>query len=94
MTETNGEAPYAPLRERLAPLCGVVVAIIAQVVMRDRIVLGPPYLAPVIEIALVVVLVLVLAILWAVFGRKKPAPATSSGPSEGDRPRKLRYWEQ
>ena len=58
MTETNSEAPYAPLRERLAPLCGVVVAVIAQVVMRDRIVLGPPYLAPVIETALVVVLVL------------------------------------
>jgi hypothetical protein len=58
VTATNGEAPYAPLRERLAPLCGVVVAVIAQVAMRDRIVLGPLYLAPVIETALVVVLVL------------------------------------
>lgn len=65
VTETNGEAPYASLRERLAPLCGVVVAVIAQVAMRDRIVLGPLYLAPVIETALVVVLVLVDGVLKA-----------------------------
>lgn len=58
VTETIGDAPYAPLRERLARLCGVVVAVIAQVVMRDRTVVGSHYLAPVIETALGVVLVL------------------------------------
>ena len=58
MTETDDAAPYAPLRERLSPLCGVVIAILAQVLMRDRIVLGPIFLAPVIETALGVALVL------------------------------------
>ena len=57
MTEANDAAPYAPLRERLSPLCGVVIAILAQVLMRDRIVLGPIFLAPVMETALGLVLV-------------------------------------
>ena len=65
MTGTNSDAPYAPLSARLAPLCGVVVAVIAQVVMRDRIVLGPPYLAPVVETALGVVLLLGEGVLKA-----------------------------
>lgn len=58
MSEPNLGASYAPLRARLAPLCGVVVAVLAQVLMRDRIVLGPLLLAPIIEITLGVVLVL------------------------------------
>jgi hypothetical protein len=43
---------YATLPARLAPLGAVAVAVLAQVVMRDRIVLGPLLLAPVIEITL------------------------------------------
>jgi hypothetical protein len=58
VSETNGSARYAPLRERLAPLGGVAVAVLAQVLMRDRIVLGPPLLAPIVEITLGVVLLL------------------------------------
>ena len=51
-------ARYAPLGERLAPLGAVAVAVLAQVLVRDRIVVGPPLLVPVIETALGVVLIL------------------------------------
>jgi hypothetical protein len=49
---------YARLRERLAPLSAVALAVLAQLLMRDRIVLGPLLLAPVVEIILGVVLLL------------------------------------
>ncbi|MGO4255004.1 hypothetical protein [Marmoricola sp. RAF53] len=58
MTDANEAAGYAPLGERLAPLAGVTIAVAAQLAMRDRIVLGPPVLAPAIEIALGVALLL------------------------------------
>ena len=58
MTDASDAVSYAPLRERLPPLCGVAVAILAQVLMRDRIVLGPLFLAPVVETTLAVVLIL------------------------------------
>jgi len=48
----------APLSQRLAPLVAVVVAVLSQVLMRDRIVLGPLLLAPVAEVSLGVVIVL------------------------------------
>jgi hypothetical protein len=51
-------ARYAPLGERLAPLVAVVVAVLSQVLMRDRIVVGPLLLAPVIEVGLAVVILL------------------------------------
>lgn len=53
-----GAGRFAPLGERLAPLAAVVVAILSQILMRDRIVLGPVLLAPVIEVTLGVVLIL------------------------------------
>ena len=49
---------YAPLAERLAPLMAVAVAVLSQVLLRDRIVVGPLLLVPVIETGLVVVLIL------------------------------------
>jgi uncharacterized membrane protein len=51
-------APYAPLGERLAPLAAVAVAVLCQVLMRDRIVLGPLLLVPIVEVGLSVVLIL------------------------------------
>src|SRR3954447_8653270 len=51
-------ARYAPLGERLAPLGAVAVAVLSQVLMADRIVLGPPLLAPTLEVALGAVLIL------------------------------------
>lgn len=48
---------YPSLGTRLAPLSAVVVAVLAQATMRDRIVVGPPALAPVVEGALCVGLV-------------------------------------
>jgi len=48
---------YAPLTARLAPLSAVVVAMLAQVLMRDRIVLGPLLMVPVIEAVLVVAII-------------------------------------
>src|SRR5579862_5609984 len=59
-----GEGPNSPddhfasIGARLAPLCAVTVAVAAQVLMRDRIVLGPLFLAPVTEVVLVVTLLL------------------------------------
>lgn len=52
------ERRYAPVRERLAPLTALTIAILSQVLMRDRIVLGPLLLAPVVEVSLGVVLIL------------------------------------
>ena len=49
---------YAPLGERLAPLGAVAVAVLSQVLMHDRIVLGPLLLVPIIEVSLGVVLIL------------------------------------
>jgi hypothetical protein len=54
----HDDTPYASLRDRLAPLVAVSVAIAAQVLMRDRIVLGPLLLAPILEVTLGVVLLL------------------------------------
>lgn len=65
MTDVNDDAGYAPLSERLAPLAGVTVAVIAQLALRDRIVLGPKGLAPAVEIALGVVLLLGEGVLRA-----------------------------
>ena len=56
VNESHDVAHYAPLRARLAPLCAVAVAVLAQVSMRDRIVLGPLLLVPIIETALCLVL--------------------------------------
>ena len=58
MTEADAGGRYAPLTARLAPLGAVAVAVLAQVLMRDRIVLGPLLLAPVVEVALVVAIIL------------------------------------
>ena len=58
MTETDDGARYAPLRDRLAPLGAVAVAVLSQVLMRDRIVLGPLLLVPITEVGLGVVIVL------------------------------------
>ena len=58
MSAPDEEVRYAPLVERLAPLVAVVVAVLSQVLMRDRIVLGPLLLAPVVEVALVVAIIL------------------------------------
>jgi hypothetical protein len=63
--ETNDAARYAPLRTRLAPLVAVIVALLAQVLMRDRIVLGPLLLAPIVETTLLVVLLLGEGVLQA-----------------------------
>ena len=57
MSDADAGARSASLADRLAPLSAVVVAVLAQILMRDRIVLGPPLLVPVIEIALVVAIV-------------------------------------
>ena len=70
MSEPSTE--YATLRARLAPLSAVVVAVLAQVLMRDRIVLGPPLLAPVIEITLGVALLLGESVLPAARHRIGP----------------------
>ena len=58
MSAPHDDMPYASLRDRLAPLIAVTVAITAQVLMRDRIVLGPLLLAPIVEATLGVVLLL------------------------------------
>jgi len=65
VTDVNDDAGYAPLSERLAPLAGVTVAVIAQLALRDRIVLGPKGLAPAVEIVLGIVLVLGEGVLRA-----------------------------
>ena len=54
----DASGQYAPLTARLAPLSAVVVAMLAQVLMRDRIVLGPLLMVPVIEAVLVVAIIL------------------------------------
>ena len=64
MAEAN-DVGYAPLSERLAPLAGVAVAVVAQLAMRDRIVLGPRGVAPAVEITLGVVLLLGEGVLRA-----------------------------
>lgn len=53
------ERRHAPLRARFAPLGAVAVAVTAQVLMRDRITLGPLLLVPVVEVALVVAIIVV-----------------------------------
>ncbi len=58
-------AQYAPLSERLAPLGAVAIAVLSQVLMRDRIVLGPLLLVPIIEVGLSVVLILGEEVLQA-----------------------------
>jgi hypothetical protein len=58
MTKRADATPYAPLRERLAPLLAVAVAVLSQVLMRDRISLGPTLLAPTVEVGLSVILIL------------------------------------
>ncbi|WP_426594959.1 hypothetical protein ACPPVS_05150 [Cellulomonas sp. McL0617] len=65
MTEPGTEAVFAPLGARLAPLIAVAVAILSQVLMRDRIAVGPRLLVPVIEVALVAALVLCDGVLQA-----------------------------
>ena len=56
---------YASLGTRLAPLSAVTVAVLCQVLMRDRIVVGPPLLVPVVEVALGVALILADGLLLA-----------------------------
>ena len=56
MSDASSDRPYATPSTRLAPLAAVVVAVAAQLLMRDRIVLGPLLLVPIIEIALVLAL--------------------------------------
>ena len=58
MSVLADSARYAPLAERLAPLGAVAVAVLSQVLMRDRIAVGPLLLVPVIEVGLGVVLIL------------------------------------
>ncbi|WP_456825793.1 hypothetical protein [Cellulomonas sp. P5_E12] len=58
MSEASADRRYAPLGARLAPLIAVAVAVLAQVLMRDRIALGPLLLVPVIEFVLVVAIIL------------------------------------
>ena len=58
VSTAGDNALYAPLGERLAPLGAVAVAVLSQVLMRDRIVLGPLLLVPIIEVSLGVVLIL------------------------------------
>lgn len=62
---TEPPTPYPTLGTRLAPLSAVAVAVLAQVLMRDRIVLGPPLLVPTVEVALCVALVIVDGVLVA-----------------------------
>jgi len=50
--------PEAPLSDRLAPLLAVAVAVLSQVLMRDRITLGPTLLVPTVEVGLGIVLIL------------------------------------
>ena len=57
MSDASAGPRYAPLSARLAPLLAVVVAVLAQVLMRDRIVLGPLLLVPVVEVAVVLAIV-------------------------------------
>lgn len=59
------ESAYAPLSARLAPLSAVAVAVLAQVLMRDRIVLGPLLLVPIIEVALAVAIIVADGVLQA-----------------------------
>jgi len=63
VSEADAGHRYASLGARLAPLSAVAVAVLAQVLMRDRIVLGPILLAPIIEVALVVVIIVVDGVL-------------------------------
>ncbi|MEN0128739.1 MAG: hypothetical protein AAGC49_04815 [Brevundimonas sp.] len=56
MSDAPDDRPYATPSTRLAPLAAVLVALAAQLLMRDRIVLGPPLLAPIVEVALCLVL--------------------------------------
>lgn len=49
---------YASASARLAPLAAVAVAVAAQVLMRDRIVLGPLFLVPALEVLLAVALLI------------------------------------
>ena len=58
MNKADDTAAYASLGERLAPLGAVAVAVISQVLMRDRIVVGPLLLAPITEVGLGVLLIL------------------------------------
>jgi hypothetical protein len=58
VSEAQPDAYYASLAARLAPLMAGAVAVVAQVSMRDRIVLGPLQLAPIIEVLLGVMLLL------------------------------------
>jgi len=57
VSEAN-DARFAPVGQRLAPLIAVAVAVLAQLLMRDRIVLGPLLLVPVVEVSLGVALIL------------------------------------
>src|SRR4051794_1695980 len=72
MTKRADPTPYAPLRERLAPLLAVAVAVLAQVLMRDRISLGPKLLAPTVEVGLSVILILGDGALGAHRHRMRP----------------------
>ena len=58
MSEASADRRYAPLSARLAPLLAVAVAVLAQVLMRDRIALGPLLLVPVIEVVLLLAIIL------------------------------------
>lgn len=65
MSESDAGTRSAPLSARLAPLSAVAVAVLAQLLMRDRIALGPILLVPIIEVALVVVIIVVDGVLGA-----------------------------
>lgn len=65
MSESDAGPRSAPLSARLAPLSAVAVAVLAQLLMRDRIALGPILLVPIIEVALVVVIIVVDGVLGA-----------------------------
>jgi hypothetical protein len=65
VSDTDADPRYAPLSTRLAPLSAVALAVLAQVLMRDRISIGPRGLAPVIEVALVISIVVGDAVLGA-----------------------------
>src|SRR3954471_9965124 len=58
VSQAADQTRYAPLSDRLAPLLAVAVAVLSQVLMRDRITLGPTLLVPTVEVGLGIVLIL------------------------------------
>ncbi|WP_051274340.1 hypothetical protein [Cellulomonas sp. URHD0024] len=56
---TESPAPYPTVGTRLAPLSAVAVAVLSQVLMRDRIAVGGRFVVPMIELVLAITLIAV-----------------------------------